>query len=126
MHPSLLVSPGLHNCLFYYHAAAFYSCLRSGTGRRRKEYGRKGRREKMNVYIQELVNLLPGLQEYERLDKAIILKNTIDFIKFHNGTLSYNHGNNIRRLLRTCNLSHYNVHAVVSPFVRINKHDYMA
>ncbi|XP_028397626.1 neuronal PAS domain-containing protein 2-like [Dendronephthya gigantea] len=45
----------------------------------------KDRRDKVNAFISELASLVPGcLPESKKLDKATILKNTVDFMKVHN------------------------------------------
>ncbi|CAB4004194.1 circadian locomoter output cycles kaput-like [Paramuricea clavata] len=44
----------------------------------------KDRRDKVNAFINELATLVPGCSPQQiKLDKAIVLKNTVDFIKVH-------------------------------------------
>lgn len=48
----------------------------------------KDRRDKVNAFINELAGLVPGCSpQSKKLDKASILKNTVDFMKVHNGML---------------------------------------
>ncbi|CAB3994732.1 circadian locomoter output cycles kaput-like isoform X1 [Paramuricea clavata] len=45
----------------------------------------KDRRDKVNAFINELAGLVPGCSpQSKKLDKASILKNTVDFMKVHN------------------------------------------
>ena len=50
----------------------------------------KDRRDKLNDFISELATMVPDCSSPSRkLDKATILKNTVDFMKVHNGKLNF-------------------------------------
>lgn len=56
------------------------------SGRESRNKSEKDRRDKVNAFINELANLVPGcVPQSKKLDKATILKNTVDFMKVHNG-----------------------------------------
>ncbi|XP_046854502.1 aryl hydrocarbon receptor nuclear translocator-like protein 1 [Xenia sp. Carnegie-2017] len=58
---------------------------KSNLNRESRNKSEKDRRDKVNAFINELANLVPGcVPQSKKLDKATILKNTVDFMKVHN------------------------------------------